>query len=1308
MKLATLYSLWTHQSAFSQEDLVLNKELFGDYVSVGDYVAIYDPEKAANRLILRVGALQSVNRLEVSISKTVAESMQLKHFSRVCIEKVDAKENFLEYVELTFRLQYIQRGTMWFFKRAMNGRPVHVKETINLGGLKAQIMELTQRGKKRCSGIVSPQTRFIFRSRSARIIWLVQISAEMWEYDHNGDLYFEKFLSKFVEPLIDRWRLLGVSHSLSVVFFSRTLHIDVDPISAPNLYHKSSMKPRPDGVRYQDHFKIVVSNASEVDKVGCMQTLKKEFWSYPALLNWNIPPGMFGGTASARRETLNHLNGTNAGQPNKFCSRRPVAVPSDASNGNVLEAINSALNLLDKHYMDRDLNRTGNCVVVISPGTGAFVVKPDISLITKQRMIDGGVGIDFVSLSQPPLHAVPLFHVECRSKDMDDFYDVPYWMKVSYVDCPSNNDMSTLQGDSVGSASTGSSSSAASTSGNAPSIPTLWACNADNREQHLTATQYGLDFSPHPFPSSLKGYAFVSRLTNGFNSSNSSYVHAVSLPTPLKNIIRLAVPQQVESEANGNPAHGPKETRMMRISSIDAGMDGSMLMYTPLGQQQRKYSYQGLNTLLGLSASNDSGSNQYLPTFYSSAYTSEATGWQPAVTVGSGAMDWEFYDLDMDTDAPHLLLNNPAAVFSGVSADSDAAFSRDNSTNEFPGSLGSLTNSTRDTTSLRREGALGDSSTYRSNGLLPLPRVNRDRAGSSFNESDVHANYTSAFHPSGTVTATMSQAVLCDPDYNYEDYQVEVVKNNANHEVVPLHGQSVDSVGSRFSGAGSIGSSFDANAPPGSKPRRRLRSSDQIKQLIAVQESIEKEDICYHISSDKFSSASSADESMAELMRMMAAHDQSVFASDAPGLETRVRGRTNSQISMDSQAQQPLNAHQGAPASTMATIPEDAVVETADSRRRSCAFGNRNAPGTPVMKGASGGSAQASTPPSQYSMLQPQLTRGHSFSGELRGAKSAHKLSVTTTVVGAGPTVVPSPTFANRNGSDLKSASTDQANGTANANSAHMGSSPSRTSNFPSYPSVPSLNNPVSSTNRVGPGGPTSIIPLNYSPRIKPCGMHPGHSAHPEVGMAKALNAAMIASSPQQSGSFPAPGSHGNNGGLHEKIYGKGAPLASANPVDSTTAVNATRPVSFGTSAFNVTTQAAAAAPVPAFPPMSTTPHSVYSVHTQNSGHTQQTEASGNTATDYSRLVIESYQKVQANPFKQEGVAVKTHNRMRWSQVTYEASDGAKYKGLNLKSLCQPAILPLLTDYFPSPENFVKEYRDNGKHIWLSCLCWWL
>lgn len=122
----------------------------------------------------------------------------------------------------------------------------------------------------------------------------------------------------------------------------------------------------------------------------------------------------------------------------------PQGVPSKATNGNVLEAINVTLNMLDKHYMDRDLSRTGQNIVMITAGSGVFKVEQKLSQITKQRMMDNGIGMDMISLSTPPLHAVPLF-VLPQSDILNDSgrgcYHIPHWISIGFLDldCPCKN-----------------------------------------------------------------------------------------------------------------------------------------------------------------------------------------------------------------------------------------------------------------------------------------------------------------------------------------------------------------------------------------------------------------------------------------------------------------------------------------------------------------------------------------------------------------------------------------------------------------------------------------------------------------------------------------------------------------------------------------------------------------------------------------------------------------------------------------------------------------------------------------------------
>lgn len=100
---------------------------------------------------------------------------------------------------------------------------------------------------------------------------------------------------------------------------------------------------------------------------------------------------------------------------------------SSAAEGNFLQTLNLSSRVFERHFIDRPFDRAGMMSLVITPGNGIYEVEKEMAKITKERVIDNGIGSDLVCLGEQPLHAVPLFKY-----DTTDAFDIPNWMNLSF------------------------------------------------------------------------------------------------------------------------------------------------------------------------------------------------------------------------------------------------------------------------------------------------------------------------------------------------------------------------------------------------------------------------------------------------------------------------------------------------------------------------------------------------------------------------------------------------------------------------------------------------------------------------------------------------------------------------------------------------------------------------------------------------------------------------------------------------------------------------------------------------------------
>jgi len=198
----------------------------------------------------------------------------------------------------------------------------------------------------------------------------------MWDFDEDGVLFYEKALTGFFPTLFQKWTESNTNHVVSIILFSRIFynHIDDVPENDNAILYDSNNRP------YKDFYRVVIDFETRTDWSSMLTILKKEFVQFQKDILQRSENGSM------------ILSGNN----------------SPACEGNILEAINLALNPFDKHYMDRNILRTGLSIVVVTPGTGIFEVDKKLLRLTTQRMIDNGIGLDLVCLSRPPLFLVPL------------------------------------------------------------------------------------------------------------------------------------------------------------------------------------------------------------------------------------------------------------------------------------------------------------------------------------------------------------------------------------------------------------------------------------------------------------------------------------------------------------------------------------------------------------------------------------------------------------------------------------------------------------------------------------------------------------------------------------------------------------------------------------------------------------------------------------------------------------------------------------------------------------------------------------
>ncbi|XP_070501407.1 GATOR complex protein Iml1 isoform X4 [Chironomus tepperi] len=408
------YRLVHHQRSVYNEDLLLNPKEHPN-IKKGDIVEIFHQDehdekgKQRCRLLLQVSHTKDTQGRPdyISVESSIALTFNLKNYGDVYMQVVNPLNVALDSVEITFKDQYMGRSEMWRLKQHLTNTCVYINKKIEYcESIRCQVYEMWSFGERVSCGVITEDTKVVFRSSTSMVYLFIQMSSEMWDFDIHGDLYFEKAVNGFLTDLFAKWKKQGSNHEVTIVLFSRTFYAAKSKDEFP-VHMRDCLQMDYKGRFFEDFYRVAVQNERNDDWSTILVQLRRLFTSYKdTVLKYHERSGFV----------------------------IPQATNSTASQGNFLEVLNISLNVFEKHFLDRSFDRTGQLSVVITPGVGVFEVDRELTNITKQRIIDNGVGSDLVCCGEQPLHAVPLlkFHNKDPSLNTVDDYSMPHWINLSF------------------------------------------------------------------------------------------------------------------------------------------------------------------------------------------------------------------------------------------------------------------------------------------------------------------------------------------------------------------------------------------------------------------------------------------------------------------------------------------------------------------------------------------------------------------------------------------------------------------------------------------------------------------------------------------------------------------------------------------------------------------------------------------------------------------------------------------------------------------------------------------------------------
>jgi len=173
--------------------------------------------------------------------------------------------------------------------------------------VRCDVSEMWGRGDRVACGVITQDTKVVFRSTTAMVYLFIQMSSEMWDFDMYGDLYFEKAVNGFLYEMFSKWQKTGASHEVTIVLFSRVFYEAEDLSEFPAHMKECLQTDYRRGRFYEDFYRVVVQNEKFDDWFPTLTLLRQTFVEYNKLvIDYHTRPGV--STPQARLSSASQGN----------------------------------------------------------------------------------------------------------------------------------------------------------------------------------------------------------------------------------------------------------------------------------------------------------------------------------------------------------------------------------------------------------------------------------------------------------------------------------------------------------------------------------------------------------------------------------------------------------------------------------------------------------------------------------------------------------------------------------------------------------------------------------------------------------------------------------------------------------------------------------------------------------------------------------------------------------------------------------------------------------------------------------------